>query len=64
MELGILHEASETGTPQGSIISPLLCNIYLHQLDEFVNTLKKKYEKGIKRKLSPEYMRLQNKAKY
>ena len=27
-----------TGIPQGAVISPLLCNIYLHQLDAFMNS--------------------------
>ena len=33
MEEGILHSDSETGTPQGGPLSPLLANVYLHQLD-------------------------------
>jgi group II intron reverse transcriptase/maturase len=34
MESGIVKE-SEMGTPQGGAISPLLANIYLHELDKF-----------------------------
>jgi RNA-directed DNA polymerase len=32
MENGIV-KTSVTGTPQGGVISPLLCNVYLHRLD-------------------------------
>src|SRR5215218_1030197 len=32
MELGMVR-GSVTGTPQGGVVSPLLCNVYLHRLD-------------------------------
>ncbi len=35
------------GTPQGSIISPILANIYLDQLDQFIDVLKSKFDSGI-----------------
>jgi len=30
----VIH--SHSGTPQGSVLSPLLCNIVLHELDQFM----------------------------
>lgn len=48
-----------SGTPQGGILSPLLANIYLNQLDRFVkDVLIPKYTKGEKRRRNHEYMRL------
>lgn len=32
MEAGSLRQG-DTGTPQGGVLSPLLCNVYLHRLD-------------------------------
>lgn len=34
------------GTPQGSIVSPILANIFLHQLDVFILNLKASFDKG------------------
>ena len=45
---GILEEEfikySKTGVPQGSVVSPILANIYYHELDEFVQELKENIE--------------------
>lgn len=43
----------DIGTPQGSIVSPILCNILLHNLDLFILDLQKDFTVGIRRKLNP-----------
>ena len=39
------YSKTYSGTPQGGIISPLLANIYLHELDKFVIKLKSEFDK-------------------
>jgi group II intron reverse transcriptase/maturase len=47
------RQDTPSGTPQGGIISPLLANIYLNELDQFVeNDLIPAYTKGKRRKQS------------
>jgi group II intron reverse transcriptase/maturase len=49
-----------SGAPQGGVVSPVLSSIYLHKLDEFVETvLIPQYTRGAFRKRNPHYAQVQ-----
>ena len=49
------YHKTYSGTPQGGILSPLLANIYLHELDKFVLQLKMKFDRESPERITPEY---------
>lgn len=54
------YHKTYSGTPQGGIISPLLANIYLHELDKFVMGLKSEFDTHGKETIRTEYRLLSN----
>jgi group II intron reverse transcriptase/maturase len=65
LQAGYLEEwewnATLSGAPQGGVTSPILCNIYLHKLDHFVETtLIPEYTRGDKRARNAEYERMRH----
>jgi group II intron reverse transcriptase/maturase len=62
MENWTLHK-TYSGTPQGGIASPLLANIILNELDEYIeDILIPQNTRGKKRKWNPDYRRLTKQA--
>jgi group II intron reverse transcriptase/maturase len=57
--------ATQSGAPQGGIASPVLSNIYLYKLDEYVEkVLIPQYTQGVARKRNPAYFRVKNRLAY
>jgi group II intron reverse transcriptase/maturase len=60
------YHKTYSGTPQGGVLSPLLCNIFLHQVDKYMmkelqaNKTQSKRVKNARR--NPEYRRIENKV--
>jgi group II intron reverse transcriptase/maturase len=50
-----VYQVDLVGTGQGSIISPILSNIFMHQLDVFIENLKNQFDCGHKPKILKEY---------
>ena len=69
LEAGYLENwrfnATLSGVPQGGIVSPVLANVYLDRLDQYIETtLLPRYNHGARRRPHPTYARLIHRATY
>ncbi len=55
------YNSTYSGCPQGGILSPILANIYLNELDKFVEKLKMSFDKRTPYRTTPEYNAIQQK---
>jgi group II intron reverse transcriptase/maturase len=68
LEAGYLEDwqynRTYSGTPQGGILSPLLSNIYLNELDAYIeDELSPQYNRGDRRAMNLEYDRIRHRIK-
>jgi len=56
------YHKTHSGTPQGAGCSPLFANIYLHELDKFVNNLARDFNSPSEQKYTNEYNHLRRKV--
>jgi len=58
------YNSTFSGTPQGGIVSPILANIYLHELDKFVESQSSLFNKPAENRLTDEYTHICNQIAY
>lgn len=58
------YNRTYSGVPQGSGVSPVLANVYLHELDKFMEDYAQTFNCGKKKQLNPEYNKVVKKASY
>lgn len=58
------YNRTYSGVPQGSGVSPVLANIYLHELDKFMEEYAENFSRGQKRLINPEYNKSLKRAAY
>ena len=56
------YNRTYSGVPQGSGVSPVLANVYLHELDKFMEEYAQKYNRGKKKQMNSDYKKVVKKG--
>lgn len=51
-------QSNKVGLAQGSLLSPILSNIYMDMFDKKVEELRESFDKGKRRRANPEYTKV------